>query len=58
MKTATLTLLGFGLLASVGSDAGAAFIINGGFQTPGPAHSLSTFAVGSTAITGWTVISG
>ena len=58
MRTATLTLVCFGLLASLGIDARAAFIVNGGFETPVATSPFSTFAVGSTAITGWTVISG
>ncbi len=46
-------------LAIVATDAKADFITNGGFETPPIAPApFSTFGVGSTGITGWTVISG
>jgi hypothetical protein len=47
-----------GLLASLAIDARADFVVNGGFEMPVIGQGFQTFPVGSTAITGWTVISG
>jgi hypothetical protein len=58
MRIRTLVLLCFGLLASPATGARANLVVNGGFEAPVIAPPFQTFAVGSTAITGWTVISG
>jgi hypothetical protein len=57
MRIRILGLLCFGLMAALASDARANLVTNGNFATPSGA-GVPTFNVGSTAITGWTVISG
>jgi hypothetical protein len=51
-------LLCTGLLASLATGAEANFVTNGGFEAPVVGGNFTTFPVGSTGITGWTVISG
>ena len=60
MSIRTLGLLCVGLLASLASDARANLVVNGGFESPAipTGTPYETFSLGSTAITGWTVISG
>jgi choice-of-anchor C domain-containing protein len=59
MRIPTLGLLCIGILGSLATDARANLVINGGFESPViGAAAFTTFNVGSTAITGWTVISG
>ncbi len=59
MKFRILGLLSASCLVSLASDARADFITNGGFESPAIAPlPYTTFGVGSTAITGWTVVSG
>jgi hypothetical protein len=58
VKSRFLALLSFSLIAALASDVEANFVTNGGFETPVVGGSFTTFNVGSTAITGWTVVSG
>jgi choice-of-anchor C domain-containing protein len=60
MKFRALGLLTFGLLATLAADAKANFVVNGGFESPAISGgaTFQTYAVGSTGITGWTVIPG
>jgi hypothetical protein len=58
MKTRFLALLAFSLIATFADDVAANSVTNGGFETPVIGGNFTTFALGSTAITGWTVISG
>ncbi len=60
MKTRILGLVAFGLLATLATEVKANFILNGDFSNPNvPASAfVTTFNVGSTGISSWTVISG
>lgn len=58
MKLRLSSLLAAGLLVCLGTSAKANIVINGGFESPGTAGIYTTYLVNSTAITGWTVISG
>jgi hypothetical protein len=58
MKIRFLALLVCGLVTALASAVEANSITNGGFESPVVTGPFSTFTVGSTAITGWTVISG
>jgi hypothetical protein len=58
MKTRILGLLSFGLMALLATDARANLVLNGEFQSPTVGSGFQTFAVGSTGITSWTVVSG
>lgn len=60
MKTRILGLVAFGLLATLATEVKANFILNGDFSSPNVPNSAyaTTFGLGSTGITSWTVISG
>jgi Protein of unknown function (DUF642)/PEP-CTERM motif len=59
MRISALRVICFGLLASLAIDAKAgSLVVNGGFESPVVSPPFETFSVNSTAITGWTVISG
>jgi hypothetical protein len=58
MKVRILGLFLFGLMATLTTDARANFVVNGNFASPSVGDGYATFGLGSTAITGWTVISG
>lgn len=60
MKIRMLGLIAFGALVTLTSNVQASYVTNGNFTTENPpiTGSYMTYSVGSTNITGWTVISG